>query len=246
MVLSSFFYSSEMETDLTKISEKKVEKKCHGLILKTLKSEMKKLKIDVENEVAGQNFFKAHKTTIAIKKIEQKIISQVVFDITGIETPAAPSKKESRVLEKEMKKMKKEVKKMAKDVTKSRRKGRTKIKEFKKKTKFAPVFRNNPGIAKIRIDSLDMPSGPDGLYLNLLKTDYTPGKQGRTWPYERSGKIGVVRAKLLQFHTNQRPAYFGTWTKKSHCLSGRYSRINEVLTKWKGSSYDLLFHFTHL
>ena len=30
------------------------------------------------------------------------------------------------------------------------------------------------------------------------------------------GRMGrVPRAKLLQFHTNQRPAYWGTWTKKS-------------------------------
>jgi len=130
---------------------------------------------------------------------------------------------------------------------------------LKSNTRLAPTVRNDPEMAKKRIDSLDMPAGPDGLYLALLKTDYTPGKQTRTWPYEKnvskddeddveilddeeeesdpedidaedSNKIviksaetnvKVPRAKLLQFHANQRPAYWGTWTKKSEYISGR-------------------------
>merc|ERR1719350_857986 len=107
--------------------------------------------------------------------------------------------------------------------------------------RLAPTVRNDPKMAMKRIDSLDMPAGPDGLYLALLKTEYSPGKQTRTWPYEKnvpkdddievledeeeeesdpedaasenadkiiingavvSGK--VPRAKLLQFHENQR------------------------------------------
>merc|ERR1711962_1180483 len=35
----------------------------------------------------------------------------------------------------------------------------------------------------------------------------------------RAGKI--PRAKLLQFHDNQRPAYWGTWTKQSQSVTGR-------------------------
>ena len=31
----------------------------------------------------------------------------------------------------------------------------------------------------------------------------------------------VSRAKLLQFHDNQRPAYWGTWTKKQNVVTGR-------------------------
>merc|ERR1719318_418254 len=119
--------------------------------------------------------------------------------------------------------------------------------------RLAPTVRNDPKMAMKRIDSLDMPAGPDGLYLALLKTEYSPGKQTRTWPYEKnlpkdddievledeeeeesasenadkiiingavvSGK--VPRAKLLQFHENQRPAYWGTWTKQSAFVSGR-------------------------
>merc|ERR1719318_1234009 len=111
--------------------------------------------------------------------------------------------------------------------------------------RLAPTVRNDPKMAMKRIDSLDMPAGPDDLYLALLKTEYSPGKQSRTWPYEKnvpkdddievledeeeeesdpedaasenadkiiingavvSGK--VPRAKLLQFHENQRPAYW--------------------------------------
>jgi len=129
----------------------------------------------------------------------------------------------------------------------------------KKNMRLAPTVRNDPEKAKKRIDSLDMPSGPDGLYLALLKTEYVPGSQTRTWPYEKNvpkeddevevlededdeesdpedliaeeteEKIvlnrdladKVPRAKLLQFHENQRPAYWGTWTKKSTFVSGR-------------------------
>ena len=31
----------------------------------------------------------------------------------------------------------------------------------------------------------------------------------------------VVKAKLFQFHTNNRPAYFGSWNKKSEHISPR-------------------------
>ena len=130
----------------------------------------------------------------------------------------------------------------------------------KKNTKLAPLVRNDPDLAKKRIDSLEMPCGPDGLYLTLLKSaNYSVGKQGRTWPYEvtsveadeevtilenesddesdledelnetneniilQSGKDALVipRAKLLKFHENKRPAYWGTWTKKSKVITGR-------------------------
>merc|ERR1712025_1050496 len=55
----------------------------------------------------------------------------------------------------------------------------------KKNMRLAPTVRNDPDMARKRIDSLDMPSGPDGLYLALLKTSYVPGKQTKTWPYEK-------------------------------------------------------------
>ena len=85
----------------------------------------------------------------------------------------------------------------------------------------------------------------------LSKGHVKPGKQSRTWPYaskvddeieiledeEDEDDIGeeilneslikpsekkvFKKAKLLQFHDNQRPAYFGTWTKKEEKISGR-------------------------
>merc|ERR1712142_1291595 len=126
----------------------------------------------------------------------------------------------------------------------------------KKNMRLAPLVRNDPELAKKRIDNLDMPSGPDGLYLALLKTNYIPGRQTKTWPFEKNvqedddieildededsdseddvsdGNEEVVikgpesdtkipKAKLLQFHENQRPAYWGTWTKKTSSVSGR-------------------------
>merc|ERR1719507_182012 len=123
--------------------------------------------------------------------------------------------------------------------------------------RLAPLVRGDGLRAKRNIDSLDMPCGPEGLYLAQLKGDYSPGQQGRTWPYEKLGEeeaddveilededeesdpeddldetnINIImrkgdksvnfRAKLLKFHENQRPAYWGTWTKTSQFISGR-------------------------
>ena len=130
----------------------------------------------------------------------------------------------------------------------------------KKDMRLAPLVRGDPERAKRNIDSLDMPSGPDGLYLAQLRDGYTAGRQGRTWPYERPSEkesddveiledeeeeeesdpedelnetnINIImrkgdktvktRAKLLKFHENQRPAYWGTWTKTSKYISGRH------------------------
>ena len=38
--------------------------------------------------------------------------------------------------------------------------------------------------------------------------------------YKGAGEGGQPRAKLLQFHLNQRPAYWGTWTKTSTKVGG--------------------------
>ena len=107
--------------------------------------------------------------------------------------------------------------------------------------------------------SLESPSGPSGLYLEILKTNnYQPKNgQSRTWPLkakngqesddeieilddddeeeeevdedaeadkameEKPSQKSYKRAKLFQFHENQRPAYWGTWTKKHHKINGR-------------------------
>ena len=114
--------------------------------------------------------------------------------------------------------------------------------------RLAPVVRGDPELARRRLDALDTPSGPEGLYLALLKAGHAPGSQPRTWPYhakvvedeedvtvieddeEEGGELDlgkaacqatVTRAKLLQFHDNQRPAYWGTWGKASAKVAGR-------------------------
>ena len=115
---------------------------------------------------------------------------------------------------------------------------------LKHNMKLAPIVRNDPELAKKRIDSLDMPAGPDGLYLALLKTDYTVGKQTKTCLSERWCSMNdvietpendedcdkitmrrtvaqVPRAKLLQFHDDHGLSFWGTWTKKSEFISGR-------------------------
>ena len=42
--------------------------------------------------------------------------------------------------------------------------------------------------------------------------------------YRGAGEGGQPRAKLLQFHLNQRPAYWGTWTKTSSKVGLWFSR----------------------
>jgi len=123
----------------------------------------------------------------------------------------------------------------------------------------------------------------DKLYLNKLKKDYIPSKQGKTWPVRNGCKIPgsndcsdeydtaiteeedeedktawalheldgdsivdipelfnvktemkneismnknnlsfcKMKAKLLQFHTNERPPYWGTWSKRSNSVGPR-------------------------
>lgn len=81
------------------------------------------------------------------------------------------------------------------------------------------------------------------LYLSALKSGkVTPNSSLKTWPVEEtkeeddicileSNDAGALipsrkkqekmRAKFLQFHENHRPAYRGTWRKKSHSVTGR-------------------------
>merc|ERR1712130_66324 len=57
-----------------------------------------------------------------------------------------------------------------------------------KNMRLAPLVRGNPETARVNIDSLEMPVGPDGLYLRLLQTkQHKPQTQGRTWPYVKKG-----------------------------------------------------------
>jgi len=143
--------------------------------------------------------------------------------------------------------------------------------QVKSNMRLAPLVRNDTEAARRRIDGLESPAGPSGLYLEILKRgEHEPSKQKRTWPYEKTdadndnddvevieeedeedmdemdegkiillGRMGrVPRAKLLQFHTNQRPAYWGTWTKKSKFVTGRRPFGEEPALEYEYDSDD--------
>jgi len=131
---------------------------------------------------------------------------------------------------------------------------------LKSNMRMAPLVRNNTTLAKNRLDSLDLPSAPSGLYLDILKSGIYKPKNGqlRTWPLESKNisenkdEIEILpdeedadssicimdnedcteieenpkqtsnrKAKLFQFHENNRPAYWGTWAKKHDKIKGR-------------------------
>ncbi|XP_030754064.1 chromatin assembly factor 1 subunit A-like isoform X2 [Sitophilus oryzae] len=80
-------------------------------------------------------------------------------------------------------------------------------------------------------------------YLNDIKSEtFQPGKTSKTWPYEEvdddiviveedktlgqticgdTSNVQKLKAKFLYFHENRRPAYFGTWRKKSAVIRPR-------------------------
>lgn len=77
------------------------------------------------------------------------------------------------------------------------------------------------------INSQDEPM--NNLYLAQLKGRIiVPHKTGRKIRINRDSDLDIIEdgkelriGKLLQFHDNVRPAWFGTWTKKSKNVSGR-------------------------
>lgn len=85
-------------------------------------------------------------------------------------------------------------------------------------------------------------------YLSDIKNKSQVRKSGKTWPYdENSDDIVIVedvnlgqsicaenpkttklRAKLLQFHDTIRPAYYGTWSKRSKVIRPRKPLAQEL------------------
>eukprot|EP00058_Branchiostoma_floridae_P016562 XP_002602050.1 hypothetical protein BRAFLDRAFT_94449 [Branchiostoma floridae] len=98
--------------------------------------------------------------------------------------------------------------------------------EVKKDMKLAPL---------VRVENLDLTRSCTELYLDELKNQYIPKTGGRTFPrpnpdseeaddvmvVEPTPKTRHVHMKLLQFHENYRPAYYGTWNKTSKQLNPR-------------------------
>jgi len=216
------------------------------------KAEAEKLKMKQEKEEEKMRK-KAEKEAEAKQKEEEKKLAE--------EAEKEKAKKEAQAFSSFFKKVEpKEVKESVPEVKEEDDAvgGFTPFR-VKKNMRLAPLVRGDTEVAKARIDSLDMPCGPDGLYLELLKNGYQAGKQGKTWPYEKVEEddveildededaddesdpeddldetnvniimrkggdktIKIPKAKLLKFHENRRPAYWGTWTKQTNKISGR-------------------------
>lgn len=113
--------------------------------------------------------------------------------------------------------------------------------EVKSDMRLAPIYRNHlseeekENVIKAVDEQDDTKS-----YLIELKNGKKPKCTGKTWPYEDPNEDVVLveetnlgkniyeqkpkermRAKFLKFHTNRRPAYFGTWRKESKCIKPR-------------------------
>nr|CAI5853658.1 unnamed protein product [Callosobruchus analis] len=86
-------------------------------------------------------------------------------------------------------------------------------------------------------------------YLAELKQGKSIGKSSKTWPVEdtldnddvmyvetdsdlgetvHEDKKQKFRAKFLKFHDNRRPAYFGTWRKRSHHIKPRRPLVEDT------------------
>ncbi|CAG9808302.1 unnamed protein product [Chironomus riparius] len=124
------------------------------------------------------------------------------------------------------------------------------------KMRLAPRIRNE--ISKAQKECLDEILKSDGskidrskLYIQQLKSvDYVPKSSTKTWPEEdKDDDIVIVdelegvgedikedeahskikyRAKLLLFKENRRPAYYGTWRKKSKSITARRPFVQDA------------------
>ncbi|KAG5667324.1 hypothetical protein PVAND_015308 [Polypedilum vanderplanki] len=117
--------------------------------------------------------------------------------------------------------------------------------QIRGKMRLAPCVRLQ--ISKNQLDTLDeflLNNNENESYLKDLKNGKIPKKSGKTWPLEDKDDDEVVvidelegvgediitndnnikckyRAKLFLFSENRRPAFYGTWRKKSTNVTGR-------------------------
>lgn len=116
--------------------------------------------------------------------------------------------------------------------------------EVKSDMKLAPSYRNQ--LTQTEMDNLtaaiEKQDASTQTYLNELKSGRQPRRSDKTWPYidtsddviiveeestlgesvyEQKPKVEKMRAKFLKFHENRRPAYYGTWRKKSTTITPR-------------------------
>ncbi|KYB25055.1 hypothetical protein TcasGA2_TC031939 [Tribolium castaneum] len=109
--------------------------------------------------------------------------------------------------------------------------------QVKSDMRLAPLTRHVLSVeGKNNLDESLVKNDLDVLYLSELKQGRKTGTCGRTWPFEEDVIIveedfgesicedkqkKKMRAKFLKFHENRRPAYYGTWRKKSCVVKPR-------------------------
>ncbi|XP_017776534.1 PREDICTED: chromatin assembly factor 1 subunit A isoform X3 [Nicrophorus vespilloides] len=108
--------------------------------------------------------------------------------------------------------------------------------EVKSDMRLAPIIRKSltDEDKEDFLKSLDLQNA-EQLYFYELKKGKVVGKSSKTWHYDEplddvillddlgesiiEPKLDRMKAKFLKFHENKRPAYFGTWRKKSKFIS---------------------------
>lgn len=121
--------------------------------------------------------------------------------------------------------------------------------EVKSDMRVAPVIRFS--ISSTQKDALTdklQQQNESVLYLEEIRNGKKLGRFPRTWPVEddddsvilleetdigerleeEKPKVEKMRAKLLKFHENRRPAYFGTWRKKSRAIKSRKPLVKDT------------------
>jgi len=106
--------------------------------------------------------------------------------------------------------------------------------EVKENMRLAPGSRISFGGTEAcrQLDEHLINQNVDVLYLEELKSGlFKPHTSGPTWPLieldvsilpAAGSSLCCMRAKLLQFHENYRPAYYGTWRKHSRVIHARH------------------------
>ncbi|XP_074650107.1 uncharacterized protein LOC141905203 [Tubulanus polymorphus] len=107
--------------------------------------------------------------------------------------------------------------------------------QVKDNMRLAPSTRFDSANHDLKMEAFDdlltkQDSSTAELYLHRIKsTSYVKGKSGKTWKFENESDVVAIddnsavktKAKLIQFHENYRPPYYGTWRKKSSKLNAR-------------------------
>ncbi|CAG9854361.1 unnamed protein product [Phyllotreta striolata] len=111
--------------------------------------------------------------------------------------------------------------------------------EVKSDMKLPPTRRESlSSEQKRRLDELIQHQNAQASYLKDLSSGKPVGRSSRTWPFEEptddvvlvdlgeticedKSSLQRYRSKFLHFHENRRPAYYGTWRKKSRVIKPR-------------------------